>query len=71
MTDRPTAFKDLPREYFPFKVEFFLVETGKLVHVIEVEDAGAFEVPPLSTIHGGPIMVRTTYANGEVIEHRP
>ena len=53
MTDKPTAFHDLPADAFPFTIEFFRADTKEVVHTIRVEGPGMVEVPPLSKMHGG------------------
>lgn len=64
---RPAAFADLPAEAYPFTLEFFKKDTKEVVHTIEVTGPGTVDVPGLSTVHG-PIGVRVTFADGEVIE---
>lgn len=44
---RPSAFRDLPAEAFPFRVEFYREDSGEVVHRIDVTGPGAVEVPPL------------------------
>jgi hypothetical protein len=67
---KDVAFHDLPQEYFPFTTEFLLPD-GTVVHKITVDGVSVMEVPPLAKIHGQPISVRTTYANGEVQVFHP
>jgi hypothetical protein len=62
MSDKPTVFRDLPADSYPFLVEFYNDE-GRLVHHIEVTGPGAIEIPGLSDEHG-PIHVQTTYPDG-------
>lgn len=69
MSEKPTAFHDLPIDSFPFLVEFYS-EDGVLVHHIEVSGPGGMEIPGLAAEHG-PIWVQTTYPDGRRVVMRP
>jgi hypothetical protein len=69
MSEKPTAFRDLPEESYPFTVEFFTAD-GTVVHTIEVSGPGAIEVPALGTIYG-PVGARAIYADGTVHVTQP
>lgn len=66
--DNPVAFHDLPIEKFPFTMDF-LNAAGEIVHSITVSGAGAVHIPGLAEEHG-PVSVRVTFADGEVIDER-
>lgn len=56
MTDRPTAFRDLPADNYPFTVEAFDLE-GRVVWTERVEGPGSLYIPPLAQTYG-PVGVR-------------
>lgn len=66
---KTTAFRDLPADAYPFKIEFYDL-AGTVVHVIEVPGPGVTEIPGLAKDHG-PVGVRITLATGEVLVEEP
>ena len=62
--DAVTYFADLPRDAFPIVLEFY--EEERMVHRIEIPDAGMVEIPALKRPDGPVITVRMVCANGEV-----
>lgn len=64
------AFGDLPIEKYPFEIDFVSSATGEVVHRIEVPSTGAVRVPGLAGEYG-PIRVRISFADGEVIVIEP
>jgi hypothetical protein len=65
VAERPSAFADLREQDFPLTIEFIAMDTGEVVHIIEVTGPGAVEIPGLSSQHG-PVMVRTVTGEGVV-----
>lgn len=69
VTEKPTAFHDLPADSFPFTMEVF-GKDGVLLWSCEVCGPGAVAIPGFQ---GAVAYVRTTFANGqvEVVEPPP
>lgn len=70
----PHAAFDLPRESYPFCIEFFSVrdaEASTVLHRIDVTGPGGIQIPPLAVEHGVPIWVRMTYPDGTTQEQWP
>jgi hypothetical protein len=60
------AAHDLPRECFPLTIE--AIDAGGVVVWLEIVDGpGALRVPSLAKLYG-PVSIRVTYANGEVMQ---
>lgn len=59
------AFANLKAKDFPFKIEW-LNAAGEVVHEVTVDSPGVVPVPGLAKDHG-PVSVRMTMANGDVI----
>jgi hypothetical protein len=59
----------LPPDFFPIEIEAFREDTKEVVWTTLVErpkedEASQIHVPPLKKIHGVPIGIRISYANG-------
>lgn len=63
-------FFELPSGSFPVKIEFFSVATRRVVWGTIIGGEGALRVPPLVREHG-PVWVRTTFGDGQVIDYGP
>lgn len=65
--------EDLPRDHFPFVVEFYNPATSEMVHSILVEEPPSGEtikihIPPLKKQLGYQVGVRIKFANGVIQE---
>ena len=65
MSETPTRFADLPPDAFPFTIDFFTFVGRKHVHSITVDGPGAVHVPGLAEELGEPVMIVTTFADGQ------
>ncbi len=76
MTGIPAKICDLPREKYPFKIEYLHPETREVVDSVTVEapapgTRNALYIPPLAKMLGHPVAVRITFADGQVQEMPP
>lgn len=65
--DVPFAFYELPRSWYPFKVEYISEATDEVLQTVEIPGPGAVKVPGQQTL-GQRCWVRLTLGDGTVME---